>query len=613
LTASTIVNGPKPFVGENVEVQGTGSPETSVTASEVWQISSTPVPSSSPSPTATPFPAGTATPGPIGSPIPLPSGVFTQTGTINAISGSKLTINAGSGCGSMYVYLSSSTTVWTGSPQIGQYGEFVGTGTRCSSENATAVTLSSSALPTVNVSGTVAASTGYGFTLNASGSDVPIVLSSSTVVFGATLSVGSTVTVTGAGSTSTAITATQIAVQPPPTPTPAGTPTPTPGPISTTHVMTAAIVYGYGGIPTSVPLSSISPYVSWAQTPSESYAASVRAAGIKVALYVNFWRNYVSDNPIIGYTDLEPGGAHAAAEATDCSGTPIVDPSYGGGYEADPRTSAALGHAQVVVDYRTNQYTGNYDALFSDDTATVYGVPELPCNYVESTYDAAVNAVDSALAAPMWINALGGAPNPVNALDLLQPSNVIGAMCEICYDGNNGSSDVVQTGTGWENIENAEIGTISQHKIFWDYPRATGDAASETGLRIYAYASFLLGYDPSYAMIQESLSTPSQFPVMPETGLVALNPLTTQSGVSGYLASGGAYFREFADCYYRGAFVAKCAVTVNPTAGTVPVPSTSYGHSLALSGYGVYDGGTVSFAGPATTQLAPGTAAILFP
>jgi hypothetical protein len=186
-------------------------------------------------------------------------------------------------------------------------------------------------------------------------------------------------------------------------------------------------------------------------------------------------------------------------------------------------------------------------------------------------------------------------------------------MCEECY-ANDPNGDVAQTGTSWQNVENAEIGVVGMHKVFWDYARMAGDASAETALRTYAYASFLLSYDPAYTMYQDALKTPSGFPVMPETGFVPQNPLTTASSVAGYAQPGGAYMREFGACYYLGQFVAKCAVVVNPNPSTsVPVPTTSYSHSMVLSGYGVLDGGTVSFTGPAVTTLGPASAAILFP
>lgn len=611
-TSSTVVNGPKLFVGENVEVTGSGSVSSSVTATQVSQISSTPIPSTSPSsaPVSTPPPPSTATPAPLGSPIPMPTGVITATGQIVYVSSSKIEVQAGAGCGYVNVYPSSNTVYFNGAPAVGQYGAFTGPGTRCNFVKPTAASVSSSQWTSATYTGTVASATSYGFTLSTGSATLPVAINSSTVVFGGTLAVGSSVTVTALGTATTGLAATQIAVAPPPTPAPVVA-TPTPGPISMKHVLNFAYIYGYAGTPTTVPISSMAPWVNWTMT-DEAHAAAMRSAGIKVQVYANFWRNYTSDNPNVGYTDLEPGGAHAAAEALDCSGTPVYDTAYGGGYEADARSSAALGHAQVVTNYRLNEYAPNYDALFSDDTGGVFGIT-LPCNYSESAYDAAINALHSSLGVPMWVNALGGAPNPANAVDLVQPSNVIGAACEQCYDSNGSSGDFIQTGTTWQNVENAEIGVIAQHKIFWDYPRATGSASAETGMRIYAYASFLLSYDANYAMFHEALSTPSGFPVMPETALVPMNPLTTATSVLGYQAPGGAFFREFADCYYQGSFVSSCAVAVNPTASAVPVPSTSYTHSLVLSGNGVLDGGTVAFNGPAVTQLAAGSAVILFP
>src|SRR5579883_1476240 len=608
----TVITGPAPYVGEYVEVSGLDPTGSYINATSVTQLTSTPLPSATPSAGPTATPSAPPTPGPSGSPIPLPSGVVSTYGQITSTYGGKFTVQAGRGCGYVTVTAGSGTTYLDGQPAVGQYGEFAGSGSRCGTVSASSISVSSSPFTSGTYPGTVLSATPYGFTLTSGGQNVPVVLTSSTVVFGSTLAVGSNVTVTAMGTASTGLLATQIAVSAPPTPTPnpSSTPSPTPGPISQQHVAVAGLIYGYGGIPTTIPLSQVVPYVNWAFT-DEQHAAALRAAGLKVMIYTNFWRNYTSDNPLIGYTDLEPGGAHASAEATDCNGVPIQDPNYGGGYEADPRTSSALAHAQVVVNYRIGEYAPNYDAIFSDDSGAVGGITQ-PCNYDEPAYDAAVNAVHQSLGMPMWINALGAAPNPANAIDLATPSNVMGAMCEQCYD-SNGQQDAVQTGTGWQNVENAEIGMVAQQKTFWAYPRASGDAGSETAIRLYAYASFLLSYDPSYTMFEEALSTPSGFPVMPETGFLPEQPLTTAANVGGYLAAGGAYFREFAKCYYRGNFVNNCAVVVNSSAASVPVPSTSYSHSLVLSGSGVLDGGTVAFNGPAVTQLAPGTAAILLP
>lgn len=620
LTSATTVTDTL-LVGDAVSVTGLGSADAGLTASAIT-VSATPAPA--PSPTATPpaatqtpTPAPTSAPGvisspaPSGSPIPVPSGVLAVSGQIAYVTSTRLSVQGGSGCGYYYLYLNSGTTYFNGSPKVGQYAEFTGPGTKCSSVTAQTVYLSSTALASTSTSGTVVSQQSYGFTLNTGSATIPVAMSSSTVVYGAALTVGSNVTVTGIGSTATALTATQIAVQAPATPAPTGSPTPTPGPISMTHVLVGGLVYGYGGTPTNVSATSIAQYLNWAETGSQ-YVGTLKAVGIKTIAYTNFWRNYTTDNPQTGYTDLKPGGAHADAEAKDCSGNPVYDTAYGGGYEADARASDALAHAQVTTNNGYAVTSQGFDALFSDDTGSVWGV-SLPCNYSQSAYDAAVNSVHSALGVSLWVNALGAAPNPATAIDLTQPANVVGAMCELCYGINGSSGDYIQTGTSWLNVENAEIGMAAQQKIFWDYARLTGDPSLETGLRTYVYASFLLGYDPSYSMLQEAFATPSGFPVMPETGLVAENPLTTASSVSGYQAPGGAYFREFAACYYRGAFVSNCAVAVNPGGTSVPVPSTSYSHSLSLSGSGVLDGGSATFTGGTVSQLAPGTAAILFP
>jgi hypothetical protein len=378
--------------------------------------------------------------------------------------------------------------------------------------------------------------------------------------------------------------------------------------------MTAAIVYGYGGTPISVPVASVKPYVSWAQT-AQAYAPALRAAGVKVDVYLNFWRNYSHDHPNIGYLDLKPGGAHAAAEAKLCNGTVIYDPTYYGGYEADARSSAALPHAQIYTNYRLNSYNGNYDAVFTDDTNAMGGIP-LPCNYSIGPYITAINRINTALRVPIFFSAFGAISNPSAQIPLLQPANVLGGLCEICYAAwkRVGTTlvDYVHTGSRWYGVEQAEIQTVAQHKIYWVYARAAGDPVVETGIRKYIYASFLLTYDYRYAMLQVAFRTAHGFPIMPETGLVPMNPLTTATTPAGYRRSTGAYMREFANCYYRGVNHGKCAVVVNPSTATVRVPTTAYAHSLVLSGSGVLDGGTVRFTGGRVTSLGSAGAAILF-
>ncbi len=400
------------------------------------------------------------------------------------------------------------------------------------------------------------------------------------------------------------------------TPAPTSSPAPTGG--IPTHIMTMAHVYGYAGTPTSIALGSMSPYVSWAFT-DEQHAAALRAAGIKVAIYMNFWRNYTSDNPNVGYVDLKPGGAHAAAEAKTCSGSVVYDKTYGGGYEADPRSSAAAGHAAVFANYVKGEFGSNYDALFSDDTGSIGGIP-LPCNWTLSDYQSAANAVHASLHVPVLVNALGAwaasGVTPAMEVGYTNASNVIGAMGEGFYlqTGSNGA-DAADLTTQWTGKEQAEIATIAAHKIFWDCARGSNYAQNDIALRNFLITSFLLTYDPKYAMMQTTFKTSSGFTVMPETGVVPESPLTTETSISGYQRSGGAYMREFSSCYYRGVLKGHCAVIVNPNSSAVSIPATtySYGHSMVISGSGVIDGGSVSFSGSRPSSLASGTGVILFP
>ena len=399
-----------------------------------------------------------------------------------------------------------------------------------------------------------------------------------------------------------------------PTASPQPTSTPYHGSVPP-HVLTGAVIYGYGGTPTSVPISEVSPYVSWAMT-DEPHAPLLRAAGVKVDVYVNFWRNYASDSPNVGYVDLEPGGAHQAAEAKDCSGHVLKDPNYGGGYESNAYTTDAAPHAQNFTTYRENEYAGAYDAVFSDDTGAVGGM--VPCNYNLSTYISYTNAVSASLKVPLFVNTLNAGTTAVSQAGYANASNILGAMCESCgayWDIINGKEvDVARYGSTWADEANAEALLVSEHKIYWGYARAIGDASQETGLRTYIYASFLLTYDPNYAMIEEAFKTPSGLEIFPETGIVPTGPLTTSTNVSGYLRSGGAYMREFSACYYRGTNMGKCAVVVNSSnTSSVSVPTTAYNHSAVLSGYSVIDGGKVSFTGSRPSSLPPISATILFP
>lgn len=406
----------------------------------------------------------------------------------------------------------------------------------------------------------------------------------------------STVTVAGSGSCMTSVTATSVtsAINFP------------------KHVLSAVYAYGPSwGVPTSVPISTIAQWVNWVGMPGLSYVSAFHSYNIKVYQYMDFWKNYTSDSPIDSYNDLAPGGLHEQAEAVDCSGNPIKISAYGGGYASDPRNVGALGHAQFVLGEVVKRFPG-YDAYFEDDTMTP--PHPLPCNYSDSAYLSATNSINTALGYRLLPNALSaGGDKKISVVD---PSNVIGAMCEACFIdpwGPNNTDEAIH-GSYWAAMENAEIGIINKHKLFYLYGRANGDPAAELAIRKYFVASYLLTFDPAYVLVQTSWYSPTyRFPVMPEMSLVPLQPRMTATSVSGYYKS-GLYVREYAACGYKGVSVGPCAAIVNPTGATVTIPPLTlhYGHVLTLSGRDVLNGGTLTTTGYPISSLGPYSGTILF-
>lgn len=536
-------------------------------------------------------------------------------GPIVALKTGGFQMHAQSGIGYVNVYPTSSThKFYNGlNPAVNEYAIVTANGNVATSPSPVMIALYKTAPGTVTVTGAITSQQPYGVAikLDSNGSYIPVAFSSISNLSGP-VATGAHISATGTG-TSGVLFATTVKVTSSSTTSSTSTSTSTtttPTTDATTatsgvpkHVLTTTVFWGYGGTPTTVSASSAAPYLSWAQTGS-SYIKTLQSYGIKVDRYVNFWRNYTSDYSQTLYKDIAPGGAHYPAAAKSCSGTALKDPTYGGGYETDARSSYALGHAKLAGGLN------GANALFADDTGAMGGMP-LPCNWSLSSYQSAVSSLFSGLGVPMFINALGAGSSVVGQVGYANASNVIGAMCELCIT-KNGSTDTPVLNGGWTDTENAEIKMVNEHKIFWLYARASG-SYSEYRLRNYTIASFLLAYSPSYAMLQEAYQTGHRFPIFPETGLVPMNPVTTASSVSGYMKSNGTYMREFGACYYRGVLKGKCAVVVNPTSYSKSLPTTAYGHAMTLSGSGVLDGGTVGFGGGRPSSLPSGSGVVLFP
>ncbi len=617
-TASTVFVGAKPFVGEQVEVIGTGSfaVANSIVATQVKQLGVSPSPSASPSPSPTGTPGPTPTPGLQGvgsqsTAIVPPSGVSYYSGRIVQMYNTGFSFYAGTNYGNMHE-VSQSFTKWVGpAPSVGQYAYITGPSQPGYWVNGSLVTVTSSPQASATVAGTIAAATPYGFTLTtAQGQTVPVGLTGSTVIGGGPMYEGSTVTVNGIGSAATSVVAVQIVVAAP-TPAPNSSPTPTPGPISTLHVPTADYLAGLYGT-TTVTAAQAAPYLSWAQTDYHS-ANSISSAGIQTQLYSDPNRE-ASTDPMWQYSfATESDFAH------DCNGNRIVFNDTAGRYVMDPTSATLQQHfAQMVA---TQMSRGHFDIVWEDnagpltpDQAFASFTPSLPCNYSDAEWIQGGLALNNAPALPVMVNGLN-IPNGHAVSETMHSlhrptrwAETLRAVIPMSISPNRA------TGSG--RSLRTRIQTVAQGKIFECMLRNQGAAASNADARLYGYASYLLTYDPSKTIFWEEFQTPSGFHVEPESQLVVSNPVVpTPADISGLQVGTSVYGREYQDCYIAGQFVSACAVVVNADGYNPHVfPYPQYTHSLVLSGGGILDGGTMSTNGPPPPQnLAPAEAEIVFP
>lgn len=373
------------------------------------------------------------------------------------------------------------------------------------------------------------------------------------------------------------------------------------------HVQTGEYLWSSTEIATSP--STYAPYLTWAYV-KPSLAANVKAAGIKVIVYTNPLMPHGTQ-----YDKTLMDQSYPGVRSQTCSGSTVTSWS-GSGYLTDVRNSSAAAYVKADEDYWVNATIAAnpgssrpYDVVYVDNANSFYGLSALPCNYSDSTWTTDMdNAIDAA-GYPTIINTLSTGESTVpNKVAGLKASNIVGGEYEECFNDKH-----------WLSEEMAQLQTIallkSQGKApgpgFWCYlNNTTADSTTVIPYRMFAYASFLLTYDPNYSVFEESFSTPSTFHVFPETGFVPLDPVSQPSQISDLQTSSGAYVRQYNSCYYRGTLVGACEIAVNSGTSSVSIPN-SYAHSMVISGAGVLDGGSVNFNGGPVTTLAPQTAAIL--
>jgi hypothetical protein len=340
----------------------------------------------------------------------------------------------------------------------------------------------------------------------------------------------------------------------------------------------------------------------------------VRAAGIKTTLYTD---------PNIQYSPNNYAPLLTNDEATilrDCSGNRATIDDYAKtGYLMDLRAPRFAN----VWDTYIESVRSQFDAVFVDDlfAAVQYwkAYKSAPCNLTPAAWSDATAALLARTHAPIVINNLAvrsGAmddphPDPLmhKALDF---PGVIGGMYELCFTNDPRHKD---GGPPWYRAANSQLTTVAKHKLWFCFSEESGAAAAERGIdaRTYLYASFLLGYDERYSVLQVAYSDPLAFNVYPETGLVARDPKqTAHDTIENLRTEGGTYVREFGACYYRGKSIGPCAAAVNPDPNvTFSLGLSGYAHTLVLSGGSVAGDGRATFDGPPPpATLAPTTAVI---
>ncbi|MBV8148642.1 MAG: hypothetical protein JO092_06100 [Candidatus Eremiobacteraeota bacterium] len=510
---------------------------------------------------------------------------------VDFISGG-FTIKTGSSCpggGDLHIFTNSSTKVDGPKPAAGENVRVYGEGS-CSSSVA-AISITTAVESKITVQGPIVNVFQQGFTIQ-TGSSCPgggklhVYTNSSTVLTGARPAVGEDATASGPGSCSSSVQASAVTTS------------------GSVHAQTHLLTADYLGAPygtSSISWASAAPYLNWAQTTTQD-ADAVSAAGIKTEYYTD--PNDTSNDGDPLYT------SNPATFALSCSGSRVT-------YEYNGKTFYLMNIGSPAMRALYASYVGSitatahFNGMF-EDQAGALNSPPYPCNYNNSTWIAYGQQLIQAAPSPIMVGGLEdlNGHNVSLTVGLLSASNAIGGNYEHCYsdDGTPKMHSWV-----WQAMEDTELEVGQQGKLFRCQLRNDGNAGDNTDARIYALASFLLTYNPSTSILWEEFSTPSGLHVMPESGLVALSPATNPSTLSSLQQSGGAYARQFNQCYYRGSSIGACAVVVNPNYNSVPFPFTQYHHTLYLSGDGVLDGGKLYTSGGAPSSSLPAEeAAIVF-
>lgn len=345
------------------------------------------------------------------------------------------------------------------------------------------------------------------------------------------------------------------------------------------HVQTADYWQGAAGTK-NVPAEQAARALSWVETDVPG-SQQIAPLGVKTILYTNPNRVEPGD-PLYGSREDEYAHTCAGARARG-------EARYPGLLLTNPRSHTLASMWRHTVDAHTGE--ARFNAVFADEAVGTAYAQDTPCGYDFNAWLRDETQLFRHLGYPVIYNGLNDFAGHSIAREIALNAGAIGGMMEECYAQLSAGHRV--GGWRWWATEETEIAMARDHKYFFCYGRDLTPADQAYASRMYTYASFLLTYDPRTTVLWEYYATPTGGHVMPESQLVALDPVKRVTRVAQLRTRTGAYVREYRTCYIAGRFVGACAAAVNPDKSEHDLSLHGYHRTLVLQGSGIFDGGRV--------------------
>jgi hypothetical protein len=283
--------------------------------------------------------------------------------------------------------------------------------------------------------------------------------------------------------------------------------------------------------------------------------------------------------------------------------------------------SASAQNAYAATTAAIFQATPQIDIVEADDSGGEFTRPDLGVgsNYyggwsgfgMEITADAAWIAAETAMLAkagrPVILNGSSVNQGPAYNGAFLDQSNVIGQMFEGYI---NNVAGYLYAGGQYATEQNGVLAVQAHRK--WAIIMPTGDTSPAN--RLYAYASFMLVYDPQYSVYAQVVQQSDGYALYPEVQLVPAQPRATATSDVATLSQGGVYVREFASCTIAGVSIGACAAAVNASSSaTAALPASlgTYARHITLDAASIYTGGKANVVSGGVSSLGAKSAVIL--